>query len=535
MYAPPVFSAGDTIDRYEIESLLGRGGMGLVYRARDTRLGRHVALKVVRIDDDDAPEVRAETKARLLREARAVAALEHPGAVGIFDVGEVDGTPYIAMELIRGRTLRAIIDDKTADLGKRLRWLRDIAEVLSAAHAARLVHRDIKPENVMVREDGMVKVLDFGIARRQRGPVDASAPTEALALSTLTSQGVQVGTPMYMAPEQIRGETLDGRTDQFAWGVVAYELLSGRTPWKADDALRLVAAILTDAAPPLTERVPDLPPAAAAVVAKSLAKSPDDRYADMKQLIAALDAAVGRPSSRPPQDGGSLRSGGAGSMPPTSPRPTPRSSSMVLARYTREEIADILERALLRQQAREETFSHYELLEAAAEIGVDPHTLQIAARELAVHDAPSEARRRKKQKLKRHFAIWAAFSVFFFLIDAVSPGSWWFFYPVLAWGVAIGVQLAVYLSPVDAEPKRRRRPRGHRVLSDAELEAGVREVLGYTAARRRFASTPPASSGQAHADSEGGRRPASGPASEEQAEIEAMAEADADAAARARR
>jgi len=206
---------GDKVERYLIEAVLGRGGMGEVYEALDTRLGRRVALKLLPADAD------AGDNQRMMREARAAAAFAHPNVVVVYDVGEVLGSTYIAMELVRGKVLRAFVGDAAIPRARRLRWLCDVAQALAAAHEAGLVHRDVKPDNVMVRDDGTVKVLDFGIARRQASRVDPSAPTavDNSAIGTLTEAGVVVGTPLYAAPEQLRSEDLDGRADQFAWGV----------------------------------------------------------------------------------------------------------------------------------------------------------------------------------------------------------------------------------------------------------------------------------------------------------------------------
>src|SRR5262245_54512777 len=186
---------GQTVGHYRIDALLGQGGMGRVYSAFDTHLERRVALKVVL----EASE--PDAAARLLREARAVAQLDHPNAVAVYGFGQHDGAPYIAMELVRGRTLRERLDG-AEPWRERLGWLVDIARALAAAHALGIVHRDVKPDNVMVRDDGRVKVLDFGIARRVSANVDPSAPTEHGA-PTLTAHGALVGTPAYMAPEQI--------------------------------------------------------------------------------------------------------------------------------------------------------------------------------------------------------------------------------------------------------------------------------------------------------------------------------------------
>ena len=232
---------GDAFERYTIEALIGQGGMGCVYRAYDPRLGRRVALKV--ISEGSAP---AAANARLVREARAAAAFDHPNAVAIFDVGELDGAPYIVMELVEGRTLRRAAGRRGAAGPDPHRAARRASRAPWRPRTKRgLVHRDIKPENVMVRDDGMVKVLDFGIARRTGGSVDPRSATQP-ALPTLTVEGVKLGTPVYMAPEQIRGDELDGRADQFAWGVLAYELLAGKLPWRGADALAVMASVLTD-------------------------------------------------------------------------------------------------------------------------------------------------------------------------------------------------------------------------------------------------------------------------------------------------
>jgi serine/threonine-protein kinase len=230
--------------------------------------------------------------------------------VAIFDVGECDGTPFLAMEFINGKTLRAYVGDRALSMERRARWLIDIARALGAAHKRGLVHRDVKPENVMVREDGVVKVLDFGIARRSSVPVDPTAPTEAVALETLTAKGIVVGTPVYMAPEQMRGEALDGRADQFAWGVLAYELLTGTLPWTATGpALQIVSQILSKEPEPPSGRNPAIPADVERAVMRALSKSAKDRFDAMEQILPLLEPHAGisaqiaapLPSVRPPQ------------------------------------------------------------------------------------------------------------------------------------------------------------------------------------------------------------------------------------------
>ncbi len=288
---------GDKVDRYTILSPLGEGGMGEVYCAHDDRLQRNVALKILRPQADDEQSMARKTggSARLLREARAAAALEHPNVVNIYDVGELhepavlSGTTYLAMELIRGRTLREFVGDVSIPLSKRMSWLIDVARALAAAHKCGLVHRDIKPENVMIREDGVVKVLDFGIAQRSRPPVDPTSSTEGLVVPTNTTEGLIIGTPYYMAPEQMRGDPLDGGADQFSWAVMAYELLSGETPWTVgSDSLKIVAQVLSRDADPLESRNPLVPSEAASVIMRALSKSRAARFPTMDDVITSL-------------------------------------------------------------------------------------------------------------------------------------------------------------------------------------------------------------------------------------------------------
>jgi len=276
---------GETFDRYVIRALLGEGGMGEVYEAYDSRLERTIALKVLRVDGDAHGDAQTEgAGAHLLREARVAAAFDHPNAVAIYDVGEMNGVPFFAMEFIAGRSLRTYVGAPLVDVERRLRWLIDVACALAAAHARGLVHRDIKPENIMIREDGVVKVVDFGIARRSSGVVPPS--TDGMPRS---SRGV-AGTPVYMAPELMLREPFDGKVDQFSWGVVAYELLTGRLPWpgKANDVLSLNEMLANDP-PPAETLNPEISSIASGVVARALSRSADARFPSMEALVAELD------------------------------------------------------------------------------------------------------------------------------------------------------------------------------------------------------------------------------------------------------
>jgi serine/threonine-protein kinase len=292
---------GSKLDRYVILARLGAGGMGEVYRAHDARLQRDVALKILRSASEPALGGTGGAD-RILREARSAAALEHPNVIATYDVGETvlpgehDVTAYIAMELVKGWSLRHLVGDRTVPMAERIRWLTDAARALAAAHKAGLVHRDIKPENVMLRDDGVIKVLDFGLAKRSSPMVagHTTSSTDGQVLSTFhTGKSYAAGTPYYMAPEQIRNERIDGRADQFAWGVLAYELLAGIPPWSTEgDMLPLVAEILSDDPTPPRARDAEIPPAVEAVVLRTLSKARADRFASMDDVISALGGQI---------------------------------------------------------------------------------------------------------------------------------------------------------------------------------------------------------------------------------------------------
>jgi serine/threonine-protein kinase len=274
----PLLVVGTLVGRYRIDETIGRGGMGIVYRAHDTLLGRPVALKAMLVDDPSR-------RARFLREARAAAALNHPNVVTVYDVVEHESRLCVVMELLEGRALRSYVGE-TVPMETRLGWLRDIAAALEVAHRAGLVHRDIKPENVVVTREGIAKVLDFGLV------LGAPRADGATTATHLTQEGVAIGTPGYMAPEQIAGATVDSGADQFAWGVVAYELLSGARPWvvaEGASAAAVLAATLTQAPKPLDS--PDIPTSTSRAVARALAKERANRFSSMSDVRAALAGA----------------------------------------------------------------------------------------------------------------------------------------------------------------------------------------------------------------------------------------------------
>ncbi len=284
----------ETIDHFRIESVLGKGGMGVVYRAEDLLLRRSVALKVMR------PEHVADERrrARFLKEARTAASLVHPNVATIYEVGEAGGTIFIAMELVRGASLRNVMAEGAIAPDRALRWAHGIARALAAAHAGGIVHRDLKPDNVMILPDDDVKLLDFGIAKAlspassELEPPTPSGNPEATAPITL--EGAVIGTPQYVSPEQARGEPVDMRSDVFSYGVVLYELLTARSPFARPTTQATLQAVVRDAAPSLAFQGARVAADVEAIVERCLAKSSEDRFVSGLELFAAVRDAVDR-------------------------------------------------------------------------------------------------------------------------------------------------------------------------------------------------------------------------------------------------
>src|SRR5260370_34982922 len=249
----PNFPAGARLGRYEIKSQLGAGGMGEVYRAQDTRLDRKVALKLLPAEfTRDAERVR-----RFTQEAKAASALNHPNIISVYDIGECETGRFIVMEFVAGRTLRAVIA-KDNSLETFFTLGAQMARALSAAHAAGITHRDIKPDNIMVRDDGYVKMLDFGLARLL--PTTASDP-EAMTLAQQTTPGTVMGTLGYMSPEQASGQTVGPASDVFALGIVLYELATGSHPFQSETMIGYLHAITSQVPPSVRRLKSHLPPA----------------------------------------------------------------------------------------------------------------------------------------------------------------------------------------------------------------------------------------------------------------------------------
>ena len=279
--------AGQRLGPYLVVRLIGKGGMGEIYAAEDPRLGRQVALKIL----SSAVMENAGSVRRFQQEARAASALNHPNIVTVHDFGQSGGVSYIATELVVGRTLRDIISKDKLSLSEVLAVAIQIGEALAAAHAAGIVHRDIKPENIMVRPDGYVKVLDFGLAKlcQPETPPDQSI--------TNTGPNIVMGTVRYMSPERVRGLEIDGRSDLFSLGVVLYEMLAHRCPFQGETAVHTLTAILDQEPEPIHVHAPGVPPKLEAIVSKCLGKDRAQRYqvaqdlvADLRQLKQDMDA-----------------------------------------------------------------------------------------------------------------------------------------------------------------------------------------------------------------------------------------------------
>ncbi len=276
---------GRTIDRYRVVEKLGQGGMGVVYKARDTLLERFVALKVLPPDKSSDPDRRQ----RFLQEAKSASALNHPGIVAVYDVLTVDDQDMLVMEMVDGETLEQLLTRKRPALSETLGLSIEIADALARAHAAGIVHRDLKPANVMVTADG-AKVLDFGLAKLVEAPFqDAEAPTIAPDETALTRERVILGTVGWMSPEQASGEMVDARSDIFAFGVLLYEMLTGQHPFRRKTATETLAAIRNEKPEPPARLVPALPPEAERAVLRCLHKDPARRWQSISDLGRVLE------------------------------------------------------------------------------------------------------------------------------------------------------------------------------------------------------------------------------------------------------
>ena len=298
--------AGQRLGAYGIVGPLGAGGMGEVYQARDTRLGRLVAVKFVS-DELAADHVASD---RLAREARLTSLLNHPNIVTVHDVGELDGRPFIVMEFVAGESLHSLIHRERLTPVRVIEIASQIADGLAVAHEAGIVHRDLKPRNIMLTEDGRAKIVDFGVGKTS-GPAPGSEdPTIGGGLTDM----LVVGTAAYMAPEQAAGRPVDFRADQFALGAVIYEMLAGRRPFQRDTPVQTMAAIVADEPEPIAGMAPDTAIELVTILDRCLAKAPADRYASTHDLALDLRDARQLSGSRPSPSGFTVRRSPRGVM-----------------------------------------------------------------------------------------------------------------------------------------------------------------------------------------------------------------------------
>jgi serine/threonine-protein kinase len=304
---------GKTIAHYEILDKLGAGGMGQVYRARDRKLRRDVALKML------PPEVARDPERvqRLTQEARAVASLNHPNIVTVYAIEESDGLHFLTMEYVQGKSLDQVIPAGGLPRERLLALALPLAEALAAAHAVGVVHRDLKPANVVLGNDGRAKILDFGLAKFLAASEAADGPVETATMSVLTQEGMVMGTVPYMSPEQLQGEPVDARSDVYSFGVMLFEMATGQRPFQAKSQAGLVSAILKDPTPSVTDLRSDVPSSLQRVVSRCLAKNPTGRFQaaqDVYNELVALrtestrGASAGVSRSAPATRAGSLRS-----------------------------------------------------------------------------------------------------------------------------------------------------------------------------------------------------------------------------------
>jgi serine/threonine protein kinase len=415
---------GKRLGSYEILSSIGLGGMGEVYRARDLKLGREVAIKVL------APEVASDSERlrRFEQEARAASSLSHPNIVHIYDVGESEGIRYIAMELAEGRTLRRILQDAPLSAESLLEIARQLGDGLAKAHSAGVVHRDLKPENVMVSDEGLVKILDFGLAKLSNPAFPADS---GMATIARTRHGMLIGTVEYMSPEQAAGKSADSRSDQFSLGLILYEMATGRIAFQRETAAQTLASIIEAAPLPMASLNPRIPRGLDRVVNRCLSKDPAGRYSDTRELARELKSLAPEPA------------------PPLPSKPTLENEIASEIRGALGEVRVEIQRALgerhyqidsggrtrtvsearLRRRLRQNRYSGLEMVKREGEeVWVPLHETRLFREEIPQgRDPATWAAKRKVASFAQHLAVDLSFGLVWFFASGEVPiwmGFW---------------------------------------------------------------------------------------------------------------
>lgn len=423
-------TSGVRIGSYEVIDRLGAGGMGQVYSARDTRLGRTVAIKVLH------PGADPDLVHRLDREARAASALNHPNIVHIYDVGEApgeSGAHYVVMEYVEGETLRRRLRRGALALDDVLALGAQVADGLAKAHRAGIVHRDLKPENLMVTPDGLLKILDFGLAKRVVAPLADLDARETLSRHG-TQAGMLVGTLEYMSPEQAAGRTVDHRTDQFSLGLILHEMLTGQPAFRRETPAQVLAAVIERDPPPLRNVRPETPAALDELVRRCVQKDPERRFARTDELASELAALAGR-----------SRAASIAGTAPSSSRPDPISVEVLPSQAPRastvyhvqvDDKIRIYEEADLAERIRKGKLTGMELARRDDEDDWQPlFDSRVYRREIPVTGDPREAARwRALRGLGGHFTGFFITGVVMFSLQGALP--FW----MAIWGAVLAVQ-----------------------------------------------------------------------------------------------
>jgi serine/threonine protein kinase len=465
---------GTRLGSYEIASSIGQGGMGEVYRARDLKLGREVAIKVL------APELASDSERlrRFEQEARAASALSHPNIVHIYDVGESDGTRYIVMELAEGTTLRRVLDDAPLPGDRLLEIGRQLTDGLAKAHAAGIVHRDLKPENVMVSEDGLVKILDFGLARI--APPAWAIDSERATLAR-TRHGMLIGTVEYMSPEQASGRSADSRSDQFSLGLILYEMATGKIAFQRETAAQTLASIIESAPRPMASLNPRLPHGLDRIVNRCLSKDPAGRYPDTRELARELKALS--PALAPPVPVVAGRENVPREV-ASEVRGALKEVRVELKRAFADEVYQLdsdgrirtLSESRLRKRLRQNRYSGLEMVKREGEeVWVPLRETRIFREEIPqTRDPASWAAKRKVTQFAEHLAVYLTCGLVFFFAKGEVP-FWMGF-----WAIGLVAQ-AVTAVPAAFSLFRSRKSLGEGVKPgdrDDLLSEGLRDEVG---------------------------------------------------------